>query len=316
MSQSKKIPVILDGDPGHDDAIAWVLAQASGAFDILAVTTVGGNSTLEKTSYNARRVCTLIGLNAPIAAGRPCPLVTDLEIAPNIHGESGLDGPELPEPIMELSALNAVQLMAKVIRESDSPVTIISTGLLTNTAALLLAHPELKSKIGRISLMGGGIAYGNWTPAAEFNILVDPEAAKCVFDSGIPIIMSGLDVTEKALILPEDFQRIKALGNPVGDIVAEWLEFFYTFHRGIGYEGAPMHDPCAVLVLLHPELFEIKEMYVDIETRGEYCKGCTVADRMGTSGKKANAACVMNVDRKAFADCMVESIKFYGEVGK
>ncbi len=316
MPSNKKIPLILDGDPGHDDAIAWVLAQASGAFDIRAVTTVGGNSTLEKTSYNARRVCTLIGLDAPVAAGRPCPLVTDLEIAPNIHGESGLDGPELPEPAMELSSLSAVELMAKVLRESSEPVTIVSTGPLSNTAALLVSHPELKSKIERISLMGGGIAYGNWTPAAEFNILVDPEAAKCVFDSGIPLIMSGLDVTEKALILPGDFERIRALGNSVSSIVAEWLEFFYTSHRSIGYEGAPMHDPCAVAVLLHPELFKIKDMYVEIETCGEYCKGATVADTMGLSGNRPNVSCVMDVDREAFADYMVESIKFYGEADK
>ena len=313
MSSNKRIPLILDGDPGHDDAIAWVLAQASGAFDILAVTTVGGNSTLEKTSYNARRVCTLIGLDAPVAAGRPCPLVTDLEIAPNIHGESGLDGPALPEPAMELSSLSAVELMAKVLRESSEPVTIVSTGPLSNTAALLLAHPELKGKIERISLMGGGIAYGNWTPAAEFNILVDPEAAKCVFTSGIPLIMSGLDVTEKALVLPQDFQRIQALGNPVSSIVAQWLEFFYT---SIGYEGAPMHDPCAVAVLLHPELFTIKDMHVEIETCGEYCKGATVADTLGLSGKKPNVSCVMDVDREAFADYLVESIKFYGEADR
>lgn len=316
MSSIKKIPLILDGDPGHDDAIAWVLAQASGAFDIRAVTTVGGNSTLEKTSYNARRVCTLIGLEAPVAAGRPCPLVTDLEIAPNIHGESGLDGPELPEPAMELSTLSAVELMAKVLRESSEPVTIVSTGPLSNTAALLVSHPELKSKIERISLMGGGVAYGNWTPAAEFNILVDPEAAKCVFTSGIPLIMSGLDVTEKALILPRDFERIRALNNPVSSIVAQWLEFFYTFHRSIGYKGAPMHDPCAVVVLLHPEFFEIKDMYVEIETCGEYCKGTTVADTLGLSGNKPNVSCVMNVNREAFADYMVDSIKFYGEADR
>ena len=163
------------------------------------------------------------------------------------------------------------------------------------------------------SLMGGGIAYGNWTPAAEFNILVDPEAAKIVFESGIPILMAGLDVTEKALIMPEDFERIRALGNPVSDIVAQWLEFFYKFHKSIGYEGAPMHDPCAVMALIHPEVFTIKPMHVEIETQGEYCRGCTVGDQLGLSGKAPNARVLLDVDRRAFADRLVESMKFYGE---
>lgn len=316
MSEFKKIPVILDGDPGHDDAIAWTLAQGSGRFDILAVTSCSGNVGIEKTTYNALRVCTLLGIDAPIAEGCPHPLTADVMNAPSVHGESGLDGPALPEPNMQKSALSAVELMAKVLRESPEPVTIIPTGPETNVAALLLAHPELKPKIKQISLMGGGIAYGNWTPAAEFNILVDPEAAKIVFGSGIPIIMAGLDVTEKALILPEDFERIRALGNPVSDIVAEWLEFFYIFHKSIGYEGAPMHDPCAVMALIHPEVFTMRPMHVEIETQGEYCRGCTVGDQLGLSGKPANATVIMDVDRKAFADRLVEAMKYYGEGAK
>ena len=216
----KKIPVILDGDPGHDDAIAWVLAKGSQEMDILGVTSVCGNQTIEKTTYNARRICTLIGLDAPMAMGRLRPLISEPIIAPTVHGESGLDGPALPEPAYPLLEMDAVTLMAKLLEESPEPVTLIPTGPLTNVAALLLAYPELKSKIARISLMGGGVQYGNWTPAAEFNILVDPEAADVVFSSGIPIIMAGLDVTEKAMIFPEDFERIRALGNPVAVIVA------------------------------------------------------------------------------------------------
>ena len=296
MSEYKKIPVILDGDPGHDDAIAWVLARASRDLKILAVTSCCGNQTIEKTTYNALRICTLIVMNAP-----------------SVHGESGLDGPALPEPAFEPSALSAPELMAKVLRESPEPVTIVATGPQTNVAALLLAHPELKSKIARISLMGGGIATGNWTPAAEFNILVDPEAARIVFTSGIPITMAGLDVTEKALILPEDFERVLALGNSVSDIVAQWLEFFYKFHRSIGYAGAPMHDPCAVMALIHPEIFTIRPMYVQIETAGEYCRGTTVGDLLGFSGHAPNADVLMDVDRGRFADLLVEAIKFYGE---
>lgn len=167
MSELKKIPVILDGDPGHDDAIGWTLAQGSGRFDILAVTSCSGNVGIEKTTYNALRVCTLLGIDAPIAEGCPHPLTNDVMNAPSVHGESGLDGPALPEPSMQVSSLGAVELMAKVLRESPEPVTIIPTGPETNVAALLLAHPELKPKIKQISLMGGGIAYGNWTPAAD-----------------------------------------------------------------------------------------------------------------------------------------------------
>lgn len=313
MNEFKKLPVLLDGDPGHDDAIAWMLAKASPLLDIRGITSVAGNQTIEKTTYNVRRVAALLGIDAPIAMGRPGPLLSDPITAGNIHGQTGLDGPRLPEPAGELSPLGAVELMAKVLRESEEPVTIVSTGPQTNVAALLLAHPELKEKIARISLMGGGIATGNWTPAAEFNILVDPEAARIVFTSGVPITMAGLDVTEKALIMPEDFERVRALGNPVSDIVAQWLEFFYKFHRSIGYAGAPMHDPCAVMALIHPEIFTIRPMYVQIETAGEYCRGTTVGDLLGFSGHAPNADVLMDVDRGRFADLLVEAIKFYGE---
>ena len=316
MQNLKPIPVILDGDPGHDDAIAWTLAKASPQLRVLAVTSVCGNQTIEKTTYNAQRVCTLLGLRVPIGKGRPRPLLEKPMNAPSVHGESGLDGPALPEPAFPVSGLSAAELMAKTLRESAEPVTIVATGPQTNVATLLLAHPELKPKIRRISLMGGGLAHGNWTPAAEFNILVDPEAAKIVFASGVPILMAGLDVTEKALILPEDFQRVAALGNPVADIVAQWLEFFYVFHKNLGYAGAPMHDPCAVMALLHPELFKTRALYVQIETEGEYCRGATVGDFYGVTGKAPNAECLLDVDRAAFADRLVEAMKFYGEGAK
>ncbi len=312
MPDLKKIPVVLDGDPGHDDAIAWTLAKASGLLDILAVTTAAGNQTIEKTTYNALRVCTLIGLDAPVAKGSPRPLNTEPMNAPSVHGESGLDGPALPEPAFSVQNESAADLMARVIRESADPVTIVSTGPMTNTAIFLRTHPELKSKVARVSMMGGGLGFGNWTPAAEFNILVDPEAAKIVFESGIPILMAGLDVTEKALIMPEDFEKIRALNNPVSEIVWQWLEFFYRFHRSIGYEGAPMHDPCAVMALIHPEIFTMKDYYVQIETCGDYCRGATVADFYGITRHEPNATCIVGVDRDAFAGYLVEAMKAYG----
>ncbi|MBO7698939.1 MAG: nucleoside hydrolase, partial [Erysipelotrichaceae bacterium] len=222
MSEIKKRPVILDGDPGHDDAIAWVLASTVPEFEIKAITTVAGNQTLEKVTYNARRIAALLKLDIEVAKGRNRPLCGDLIIAPNFHGETGLDGPKLPEPDHELSSLSAIEMMAKVLEESEEKVTIITTGAQTNVAALLLAHPELKEKIGLISTMGGGLRNGNWTSGAEFNILVDPEAAYTVYHSGLPLQMCGLDVTEKALVYPEDWERIRTLNNPVARIVAEW----------------------------------------------------------------------------------------------
>lgn len=312
----KRIPIILDGDPGHDDAIAWVLANASPVLDIRAVTSCCGNQTIEKTTYNALRICTLINLHVPTAKGRVRPLIAEPIIAPTVHGESGLDGPDLPEPDFEVVDMDAVTLMAKIIQESDEPITIVPTGPLTNVAALLLAHPELKGNIKQISLMGGGVQYGNWTPAAEFNILVDPEAADVVFKSGIPIIMAGLDVTEKAMIFPEDFERIRALGNHVAIIVAEWLEFFYQFHRTLGYEGAPVHDAVAVAALIKPEIMESKDLYVEVETTGDFCKGATVADFDHVLDVVPNAKVLMGIDRQAFVDLLVEAISIYGEVAK
>ena len=306
-----KIPVILDGDPGHDDAMAWMLAKSSDMLDIKAVVSVCGNQTIEKTTYNAQRICTLLGIDVPIAKGKPAPLCSAVMTAASVHGQSGLDGPELPEPAMELSPLSSVDLMAKVLRESEEPVAIVSTGPLTNTAALLLAHPELKDKIRCISLMGGGVTHGNWTPAAEFNILVDPEAADIVYRSGVELYMAGLDVTEKALIFPEDFERIREVGNPVAKVVAEWLEFFYEFHRNIGYEGAPVHDAVAIIALIRPELLMIQDMFIQIETKGEYCRGTTVADMFGLGGQTPNVHVCMGIDRQGFVDMMVEAVKTY-----
>ncbi len=312
---TRRIPVILDGDPGHDDAIAWVLANASPMLEIKAVTSVCGNQTIQKTTYNAGRIKALIGLGVPLAAGRVKPLVADPIIAPTVHGASGLDGPALPEPVDEPVAQDAATLMAEILEESDEPVVLVPTGPLTNVAALLLLYPHLKAKIKHIYLMGGGIQYGNWTPAAEFNILVDPEAADVVFTSGVPITMAGLDVTEQALVFPEDFERIRAVGNPVAKVVAEWLDFFYGFHRSIGYPGAPVHDAVAVAALVRPEILTMEDMYVAIETTGDYCRGATIGDRLGVLNKPANARVIMGIDREAFVDLLVEAAEYYGKGG-
>lgn len=310
---TKKIPVILDGDPGHDDAIAWVLAAASPLLEIKAVTSVCGNQTIQKTTYNAGRIMTLVGLDVPLAMGRVKPLVADAIIAPTVHGNSGLDGPALPEPANQPVEIDACTLMAQILEESSEPVVLIPTGPLTNIATLILLYPHLKPKIRHIYLMGGGIDFGNWTPPAEFNILVDPEAADVVFSSGVPITMAGLDVTEKALVFPEDFERIRALGNPVATVVAEWLDFFYGFHRSIGYPGAPVHDAVAVAALLKPEIMTMVDMFVAIELTGDYCRGATVGDKLGVLHQPANARVIMNIDREAFVDLLAEAAAHYGK---
>lgn len=304
-----RMPVILDGDPGHDDAIAWMLAAVSPELEIRAVTTVAGNKDIENVTKNALSICSLFGIDAPVARGAHGPLVAAPVTAGNFHGETGLDGAELPPPGIRLSGYSAVELMARVLEQSGEPVTIIGTGAETNLAALLLWRPELKKKIRAFYIMGGGIETGNWVPAAEFNILVDPEAADIVFSSGIPVVMAGLDVTEKALVYPEDVERIRAAGSRVSAIVAGWLDFFGKTHAAMGYKGWPLHDPCAVMALTHPELFDMRDACVRIETGGIYTRGRTLADF--EAAESFNAKVLLSVDRRAFVDELVKAVRVY-----
>ncbi|BED99743.1 pyrimidine-specific ribonucleoside hydrolase RihA [Aeromonas dhakensis] len=308
------LPVILDCDPGHDDAIALILALASPELKVLAVTTSAGNQTPDKTLNNALRILTLLGRDdIPVAAGAPKPLARELIIADNVHGESGLDGPKLPDPAFAPVAMTALELMASCLRESPEPVTLVPTGPLTNIALLLAAHPELKSKIARIVLMGGAAGAGNWTPAAEFNIYVDPEAADMVFKSGLPITMCGLDVTHEAQVMDEDIERVRAITNPVAQCVAGLLDFFMIYHRDPkwGFAGAPLHDPCTIAWLLAPALFHGIECRVDIETGGTHTSGMTVVDRYGLTGKPANALVLLGLDRAGFIDLLVTRLRAF-----
>ncbi|MGL5222810.1 MAG: pyrimidine-specific ribonucleoside hydrolase RihA [Plesiomonas shigelloides] len=312
----KALPIIIDCDPGHDDAIALILALASPKLNVLAVTTSAGNQTPDKTLRNALRILTLLGRHdIPVAGGAPKPLLRELIIADNVHGESGLDGSALPEPGFAPQALTAVELMAKTLRASAEPVTLVPTGPLTNIALLLSAHPELKAKIARIVLMGGSAGPGNWTPAAEFNIYVDPEAAEMVFSAGVPITMCGLDVTHAAQVMDEDIERIRAITNPIARTVAELLDFFMIYHRDPkwGFVGAPLHDPCTIAWLLRPELFEGIECHVSVETQGQYTVGMTVVDRYRLSPHEPNATVLLGVERQGFIDLLVEQLQAYSE---
>ncbi|GIU44526.1 pyrimidine-specific ribonucleoside hydrolase RihA [Shewanella algidipiscicola] len=309
-------PIILDCDPGHDDAISLVLAFSSGQLNPLAVTTSAGNQTPDKTLNNALRMLTLLNRSdIPVASGAIKPLARELIIADNVHGESGLDGPQLPEPSFAALEQNALELMAEKVRQSKDPVTLIPSGPLTNIALFLANYPELHSKIERIVLMGGAAGVGNWTPAAEFNIFVDPEAADMVFKSGIPITMCGLDVTHKAQIMDEDVERIRQIPNPVAQCVAELLDFFMIYHRDPkwGFIGAPLHDPCTIAWLLKPELFSAQECWVGVETKGEYTQGMTVVDRYHLTGKPANATVLFDLDRQGFVDLIVECLTAYNQ---
>lgn len=308
------LPVILDCDPGHDDAIALILALASPELKVLAVTTSAGNQTPDKTLNNALRILTLLGRHdIPVAAGAPKPLMRELIIADNVHGESGLDGPTLPDPAFAPQAMTGLELMAKCLRESPEPVTLVPTGPLTNIALLLAAHPELKSKIGRIVLMGGAAGAGNWTPAAEFNIYVDPEAADMVFSAGIPITLCGLDVTHQAQVMDEDIARVRAIPNPVAQCVADLLDFFMIYHRDPkwGFAGAPLHDPCTIAWLLAPALFHGQDCWVGIETQGRHTVGMTVVDRYGLTGKPTNARVLLGLDRVGFIDLLVGRLRAF-----
>jgi pyrimidine-specific ribonucleoside hydrolase len=314
LSMPMSRSIILDCDPGHDDAISLILALSTNALTPLAVTTSAGNQTPDKTLYNALRMLTLLARSdIPVAGGALKPLARELIIADNVHGETGLDGPTLPEPGFAPLPITAVELMAEKLRLSPVPVTLVPSGPLTNIALLLAAHPDLHPKIERIVLMGGAAGVGNWTPAAEFNIYVDPEAADIVFKSGLPITLCGLDVTHKAQIMPEDIERIRDIGNPIAQCVAELLDFFLIYHKDPkwGFKGAPLHDPCTIAWLLKPELFTAQDCWVGIETKGEYTQGMTVIDRYQFTGKPANATVLFDIDRQGFVDFIVERLHAY-----
>ena len=315
------IPVIMDCDPGHDDAIALVLAHSHPGIEIKGICTTAGNQTIEKTTLNARKIMSFLDSDVPVARGCAKPLFRELITAASVHGESGLDGPALPEPKWPESELSAFQLMVRILEESDEPVTMVPTGALTNLALLLLTRPDLKSRIERISLMGGSAEGGNWTPAAEFNILVDPEAAQIVFSSGLPIIMSGLDVTHKAIVTAEDIESFRSIGKRTAVMVAELLDFFKKFHEEYfaGFGGSPLHDPCAVAALVAPEIFTSRKARVDVECTGKYTTGATVVSFVqgesfgGTVGRisreEANVDVLFDVDREAFVSLIRNALE-------
>ncbi|MFJ7158665.1 nucleoside hydrolase [Streptomyces sp. NPDC101118] len=308
------VPIIIDCDPGHDDALAIMLAAGDPAVDLLAITTVAGNQTLEKTTLNARRVCTVAGItDVPVAAGCDRPLVAPLRTAGDVHGESGLDGPRFPEPTVDAVPEHAVELMRRLLTEHPEPVTLVPTAPLTNIALLLTRHPEVRGRIREIVLMGGSTERGNRTPAAEFNVHVDPEAADIVFRSGVPVTMCGLNVTHQALATPDVLARLEGLGTELGRTCVELMTFFAgTYRRLYGFTAPPLHDPVAVARVLDPAIVHCVEAGVTVELRGEYTRGATVVDLHGYLGHPPNARVALTLDRDLFWDRLINAVATLG----
>ncbi len=316
--------VILDCDPGHDDALAILLAAKH--LDVLGITTVGGNQTLEKVTANALKVVEFAELtHIPVARGIGHPLVKAPLHVPEIHGETGMDGPTLPDPTTPLHPKHAVDFIIDTLMSQDG-VTLIPTAPLTNIATALRREPRIASRIVEISLMGGSLTFGNSTPAAEFNIYVDPEAAHVVFTSGIPIKMCGLNLTRQASAGEEEVECIRRLGNRVSRVVAEMLDFYRgTLKRIFGLSGGSLHDPCAVAALIDPTLIEFRSMHVAVELRGQYTYGMTVCDYRHIRGSGAdiplsegvhrgeppNAEVGMRLDKERFFQLLYDTLAMY-----
>jgi inosine-uridine nucleoside N-ribohydrolase len=305
--------IILDCDPGHDDAIALLLALASPELELLGVTTVSGNQTLDKTTANAIRVLDRVGRpEIPVAAGADRPFVRERQAAANVHGDTGLDGPELPPPSRSPEHAHAIEWIANTLAVADDRVTLVATGPLTNVALFLARYPELAARLERIVLMGGAIGEGNVTPAAEFNIWADPEAAQRVFTSGVPLYMVGLDVTHQALLTPSHVRRLAASGA-AGRLVADLYDFYAQFHRRrYGWEGAPVHDAVAVAHVIDDTILTTDYCGVVVDTDLELSRGRTNVDRAGTTGWERNCHVAVGIDAERFVELLVQRIQSLG----
>jgi inosine-uridine nucleoside N-ribohydrolase len=304
--------IILDCDPGHDDAIALLLALASPELRLLGVTTVSGNQTLDKTTANAIRVLDHVGRqDLAVAAGAARPLIRARHVAAEVHGETGLDGPDLPPPGRDPEPTHAIDWIAHALQASPTPVTLVPTGPLTNIGLFLHRYPELKPKIERVVLMGGAVGEGNTTPAAEFNIWADPEAAHLVFTSGLNVTMVGLDVTHKALLTPVHTEALAQAGK-AGKLVADLFGFYAQFHaREYGWNAAPVHDAVAMAHVIDPTLLETAYRGVVVDTGPELSRGRTHVDLRGRTWEP-NCHVAIDIDADRFLGLLVERISSLG----
>jgi len=305
--------IIIDTDPGQDDAVAILLALASpDEIEVLGITAVAGNVPLSLTEKNARIVCELAGRpDIPVYAGCDRPLKRKLVTAEHVHGKTGLDGPELPEPKIKLQEKHGVDfIIDTILQEPENSISLCPLGPLTNIASAILKQPKIVSRIKKIVLMGGAyFEVGNITPAAEFNIFVDPDAAKIVFEAGIEMVVMPLDVTHKALVTEKRNEAFRQLKSPVGIAVAEMTDFFERFDKEkYGSSGAPLHDPCVTAYLIDPKIFSGKNINVEIETKSELTLGMTVADWWGVTDRKANTFFVGDLDSDKFFSLLTERL--------
>lgn len=302
--------LIFDCDPGHDDAVALMVMLAHPeTFDLLGITTVAGNQTIEKVTKNALALTEYLGaVRVPVSMGAAKPLIREAEPQPEAHGESGIEGAELPEPKKTMTGKHAVTFMKETLLASAEPVTILATGPLTNVALLLMTCPEAREHISQICIMGGSLHSGNILPKAEFNIYHDPEAARIVFRSGIPVVMSGIEICTAADVPFEKYEEL-AGGGKASKLTVELLDFYSQYSRVRGMSGTTIYDMTAAMQLLHPEIFTSEKMIMDVETQGELCRGMTVADfRPGVEAEK-NVEVLMTVDRDAYVTYFQESIR-------
>lgn len=307
------LPLIIDCDPGVDDAIALLLTLAAPELDLLGITAVAGNVPLVLTEKNARKICQLAGrTEIGVYAGCPRPMMRTLVTAEHVHGSSGLEGAELPEPTMPLRSQHAVSFLTEQLTQAQQPITIAALGPLTNIAIALIQQPAIVQNIEEIVIMGGAIARGNVTPSAEFNFYVDPHAAKVVFESGAKLTLLSLDVTHQVLTTPERLGKMRAIGSPVSQAAADLLAYYGVADAvKHGLPGAPLHDPCVIAYLLKPDLFVGQAARVAIETQGELNLGRSVVDFLPGVMQSANATVMQTVDAAGFYQLLMDSLGRY-----
>lgn len=308
----EKKKIILDCDPGHDDAVAIMLAAKSEKLDLLGITVVAGNQTLEKTQVNARNVCQCLGLQVPVYAGCGQPMVREKMVAADIHGETGLDGPVFEPLTKPLEEKHAVQFMIDTLMGSDGDITMVTTGPMTNLAMAMRMEPRIVEKIERIVLMGGAYTNGNVTPAAEFNIIADADAAYVCFTSGRPITMVGLDVTRKALCYPAVVDRMEKVGNQASKLFVDLMRHFCKSQKEVfGWEGGPLHDPITVAYLIDPSVLTVKPMHAEIDIRSTQSYGRTNCDYFGYQKLEPTADVAVDIDVEKFWDIIEDGLRKY-----
>ena len=306
---SKKIKTILDCDVGHDDAVALMLGAAHPEIDLLGICSVAGNQVLKKTLTNTLHVVQHLGLDIPVYAGMDRPMVRDQVVAAEIHGESGLDGPVFEPLKIQAESKHAVTFIIETLMNSEEKITLVPVGPLSNIGMALRLEPKIMDKIERIVLMGGAYGLGNYTAAAEFNILADPEAAHIVFSSGVPVVMMGLDLTNQTLANMSVIERMEKLGNKAGKLFGDMMRYTLNSVRILGLEAGPVHDVTAMAYIVRPDLFTTKPAYVELCLDKRPCYGRTVCDFTGMSGKEPNALVGIGIDLPRFWDFIEENLR-------